>query len=400
MKNFVCRGTSLMLALVMLLLLLPLGATAPAAAFEDVLPAEGETAQETQVSELAEVGSVNEFAQTITDEEEEPSEEEPSVPMIKAFTNTSTGTLITWDAMEGAVKYRVYYINDKGLWQGLGNTTTTSFTHNNLTPGTTYTYTLRILDQNNVAVSDFYKDGFKNTFYASPGITSLTNTASGAQVKWASVGGVDTYRVYKSTNGGTFVSVADVKGNSYMDAEVASGNKYTYSVCCLGEDLSVISGLNQGSSITYFEAPVITSTYNTIDGTKISWLKVNGAVKYRVYYINDKGLWQGIGNTTSTEYTHSGLKDGKTYTYTVRVLNSSGTAVSDFDRQGVSNTYLAPVVVSSLGNTTEGVKVTWGAVDGISTYRLFKKTNGSAWVKVTDVTGTSYTDKDVSSGNK
>ena len=61
---------------------------------------------------------------------------------------------------------------------------------------------------------------------------------------------------------------------------------------------------------------------------------------------------------------------------------------------------LATPLLSSIENSSTGVKVTWGKVSGASLYRVFRKEGTGNWTRVADVTGTSYTDKNVLSGTE
>lgn len=52
-------------------------------------------------------------------------------PEITSFSNTAKGTKISWSKYDSATKYRVYVRNGSS-WSRVGETTTTSFTHNSL----------------------------------------------------------------------------------------------------------------------------------------------------------------------------------------------------------------------------------------------------------------------------
>lgn len=82
-------------------------------------------------------------------------------PEITGFSNTAKGTKISWSKYNSAVKYRVY-VRKGSSWSRVGETTTTSFTHNSLKNNTTYVYTVRALDKKNNFVSDFNRDGYSN----------------------------------------------------------------------------------------------------------------------------------------------------------------------------------------------------------------------------------------------
>lgn len=54
--------------------------------------------------------------------------------------------------------------------------------------------------------------------------------------------------------------------------------------------------------------------------------------------------------------------------------------------------------VKSVANTTSGVKIAWSGVSGATGYRVYRKTGSGSWSAIGTTTGTSYTDKKVSSG--
>ena len=95
------------------------------------------------------------------------------------------------------------------------------------------------------------------------------------------------------------------------------------------------------SAKTSLATPKISKAESINGGVKISWGKVKGAVKYRVYYKGSKG-WTKLADTTSTSYTDSKVSSGKTYTYTVRCINSSATKfTSGYDSKGKSVKYIS-----------------------------------------------------------
>ncbi|MCD8383678.1 MAG: fibronectin type III domain-containing protein, partial [Clostridiales bacterium] len=60
---------------------------------------------------------------------------------------------------------------------------------------------------------------------------------------------------------------------------------------------------------------------------------------------------------------------------------------------------LATPTLKSITNVTNGVKITWGAVSGATSYYVYRKAAGSSsWTKLNTVTTTSYTSTGVSSG--
>lgn len=137
------------------------------------------------------------------------------------------------------------------------------------------------------------------------------------------------------------------------------------------------------SAKTSLATPKISKAESINGGVKISWGKVKGAVKYRVYYKGSKG-WTRLADTTSTSYTDSKVSSGKTYTYTVRCINSSANKfTSGYDSKGVTVT--VPV------NPTQDIKIgdnyeNRGVVTGIRYYKKHDEVtihHYSEWVSTT-----------------
>ena len=127
--------------------------------------------------------------------------------------------------------------------------------------------------------------------------------------------------------------------------------------------------------------PEITSFSNTAKGTKISWSKYDSATKYRVYVRNGNS-WSRIGETTATNFTHNSLKNNTTYVYTVRALDKKNNFVSDFNRDGYANIFIAPPVISSIENIDGGVKIKWSKNSYVPNYRVYRKTKNTSWTRI------------------
>ena len=325
---------------------------------------------------------------------------EPTInyPQISGFSNTSTGTKISWNSYSGAVKYRVYVFNGKS-WSRVGESTTTNFTHNSLRDGVTYRYTVRAMDKNNKFVSDYNKDGYSNTFFAPPVISSLQNVFGGVTVKWSKNSAIDSYRIYRKTKNTGWKRIGTSDSGSFTDTTAVSGINYTYTLRALDAESNFVSYCNGGKSVTYVKAPTINKIENTATGSKISWGKCSGASKYRVYYLKNRS-WKALGNTTATSFTHNKLKSETKYTYTVRCLDSKGNFASGYDKNGTSNTFIAPPAISKVSKAANGNLVKWNRVPDAAGYRLYRKTVNTSWSRLADVTeGTSYTDTSAKKGN-
>ena len=154
-------------------------------------------------------------------------------------------------------------------------------------------------------------------------------------------------------------------------------------------------------SIPMLLDPKLGKAENVNGGVKITWSKVSGAAKYRVFRKSGSSSWAKVGDTTSTSYTDKTVKSGTKYTYTVRCITSDGkNYTSNYDVIGKSVTYIAAPIISKLENVNNGVKITWGKVTGASKYRVYRKTDSSSWTKIGDTTGITYTDQTAKTGVK
>ena len=140
------------------------------------------------------------------------------------------------------------------------------------------------------------------------------------------------------------------------------------------------------------------------DGIQVKWQAADGAVRYRVYRKDAANTgWKNIATVNDTIYTDKTAVAGVKYSYTVRGIASDGKTLSlGYDETGVS-AVAAPANVT-LGTAVagkNGITVTWKEAAGAAEYRVYRKgPNDKRWVGLTNVSGTSWTDTDVTKGVK
>ena len=160
---------------------------------------------------------------------------------------------------------------------------------------------------------------------------------------------------------------------------------------------TAVSSTVVGAVSSNLATPKISKTENVNGGVKLTWSKVKGAEKYRVYYKGSKG-WTRMVDTTSTSYIDKDVSSGKNYTYTVRCINSSATKfTSGYDSKGKSVKYISAPKITKAESVDGSVKISWSKSSGAEQYRVYYK-GSKGWTRMVDTTSTSYIDKDVSSG--
>ena len=315
-----------------------------------------------------------------------------ATPKITKAESVDGGVKISWNKVNKAEVYRVYYKGSKG-WTRLADTTSTSYTDSKVASGKTYTYTVRCLNKSkNKFTSGYDSKGAKATFIAAPKISKTENVNGGVKISWGKSNGAEKYRVYyKGSKGWT--RMVDTTSTSYIDKDVSSGKNYTYTVRCINSSATKFtSGYDsKGKSVKYISAPKITKAESVDGGVKISWSKSSGAEQYRVYYKGRKG-WTRMVDTTSTSYIDKDVSSGKNYTYTVRCLNKSKNKfTSGYNSTGKSIKYVSAPKISKTEATYNSVNLNWDKVNGAEKYRVYRR-GEKGWTRLFDTTSTTFTD--------
>ena len=311
--------------------------------------------------------------------------------------NAPGGVDVSWDKVEGAASYRVFYRNSKGDWARLATTTETSFLDDDVRSNHSYTYTVRCVSADGEVYTSYYDRNGKTVKYiAAPVLKSADSVIDGIQITWEKSEGAAQYRVFYKNRSGGWSRMGTTTGTSFLDKDVRSGSTYTYTVRCMNSAGEYISAFYpQGINGTYASAPDF-SVSNGSDGVDIAWKAVSGAEKYRVYYYGSRG-WTKLADTAATSYTDTDVRTGSTYTYTVRCISADGSRFASGYLPGRKVKYYAAPGITAVTNTTDGVKITWNAVPGTEKYRVYYY-GRNGWTKMADTADTTYLDKAVSSG--
>lgn len=162
--------------------------------------------------------------------------------------------------------------------------------------------------------------------------------------------------------------------------------------------LMAASALAVGSvsaSAASLKKPSSVKVVNNQKSVKVSWKKVKGATKYKVY----RG-GKLIKTTKKTSYKDYSAKAKKTYTYKVRAYKVKGNKVTKSAFSAKKKIMrLNYTDIASTSNTATGVKIQWNSRKGADTYRLYRKTTGG-YTRIATTKSLSYTDTNVVSGTK
>lgn len=316
--------------------------------------------------------------------------------------NDTKGVKIAWNKVEGATGYIVYK-RAKGTssWTEVASVdgNTLSVNDSAITSGVVYEYTA-------CAVKGDSSSGLaeiKTIQYV--GVVSkvtLANANGGVSIKWNAVSGAEKYRIYRKLSGeSNWTTLVDVNSDvlSFVDKSAVTGAANYYAVRALSNNTW---SSYESFGINYIAAPQATKVTSVINsGITLNWNQVAGAAKYRVYRASDDGKkWILLDKVTGTSYTDKNVTLGKKYRYTLRAEN--GKNLSGYNTKGWTVQYtLTTPVASSISVSGNSIVIKWGAVTGAEGYRVYRKANAETkWTQIATVSGTSYTDKNLSAGVK
>ena len=154
------------------------------------------------------------------------------------------------------------------------------------------------------------------------------------------------------------------------------------------------------------DTPGLRSAQNEQNGIRITWDKVPYAKGYVIYRKAEGGVYIRLGEIKDGNYTtylDKTVKDSSGITWTYTVGAKYGPYVSSYDNKGISVLRLATPLATHAFNVTAGINVRWSRVDGAASYRIFRKTKNTGYVKIASVVGedtVNYKDTSVQEGEE
>ena len=142
-------------------------------------------------------------------------------------------------------------------------------------------------------------------------------------------------------------------------------------------------------------APRVTIGNSSASGKpQLTWAAVDGAAKYEIYRSTQQSTgYTLLGTTTSTSYINTGAAVGKTYYYKVRALNVDGAAGAYSSTVSGAAKAVAPAAptVTMTYSDSGKPKLTWSAVSGAASYRVYRsESRGTGYSLLGTTTSTSY----------
>jgi chitodextrinase len=254
----------------------------------------------------------------------------PNPPTLTASGTTSTSTLLSWSGAFDNVAVTTY-----DVYQGavlIGTTSGTTFTVTGLTPGTSYTFTVRAKDADgNVSVPSnavtITTNGADITPPTPPTLSASGTTSTTTNLSWTGATdniAVTGYNVYKdglligsTTLATTFNVTGLTPSTTYaftVKAKDAAGN--------LSISSNTVNVTTNAPDTTPPTPPTLSASGTTSTTTNLSWSGATDNVAVTAY-----DVYRGatlIGSVGTTTFGVTGLTPLTTYSFTVRAKDAAG----------------------------------------------------------------------------
>jgi hypothetical protein len=276
----------------------------------------------------------------------------------------SEGSIYNYYTSNGLLLDSQYYLeNNPGI---------NIVTFQNLTPGSDFTVSIGVINDNTLSLSDPIT---VTLFLENPSLITVTNrTSIGFTAEWPQVNGATSYD-YGLNNG----SLINISGNTLIVSNLISGSSNTLIV--KSKNVTQIS--DPGTTIQIKLLPdnpsPITITNITTTGFVAQWAGVNSAIMY-TYSINGAESISILSNNDNI-YTVSftDLVSGSPNTLTVKSRNGGG-----FSYLGTSISIQLlpdnPSLITITNRTSTGFTAHWSRVNGATSYDY--RLNGGSVINI------------------
>ena len=332
----------------------------------------------------------------------------PAAPTVTMTYSDSGKPKLTWNAVSGATSYRVFRSESRGTgYSLLGTTTATSYTNTGAAVGKTYYY--RVKAVNSVGTSGYsniVSGKAKTAAPAAPSVTAGNSSTGKPQLTWKAVSGAVKYEVYRSTRQNSGYSLlGTTTSTSYVNTGASTGTTYYYRVKAVNRN-GMASGYSNivscKAKAAAPAAPSVTAGNSSTGKPRLTWKAVSGAVSYRIYRSESRGAgYSLLGTTSSTSYVNTGAAAGKTYYYRVKAVNRDGMASGYSNIVSGKAKAAVPAAPSvTAGNSSTGKpRLTWKAVSGAVSYRIYRsESRGAGYSLLGTTSSTSYVNTGAAAG--
>lgn len=331
-----------------------------------------------------------------------PDTQPPSVPKGLAVTNkTYTSLSLSWAAATDNVKVKGYELYRDG--RRIVTTTKTSYTNMRLVPGKSYTYSVKAYDAaGNISQGctplEFSTLRDTQAPTAPGSLSAASESHTSVSLTWkpsTDNTGIKGYEIYRDGK-----KIASTTSTGYVSKKLSPGQTYAFTVKAydIAGNYSPASRSCYAVTIPDKEPPSrptgLKASQVTETEATVAWSASSDNVKVKGYEVYCDG--KKVTTTTKTSYKRKGLAPGKSYSFTVKALDTVGNISGESSRLNVTTLRdlqppQAPTGLTAKAASGTSVSLKWSASsDNIKVKGYYIYCNG---IKVASTTRTSYTVK-------
>lgn len=248
-------------------------------------------------------------------------------PAVTSATDPASGKImLNWAAVKNAEKYEVYRSLTKyGPFVKMTSTDGTGCTDTSAKAGYTYYYKVRAVAADGTK-SDYSTVVYRTCDCAAPVVKGGNNASTGkVTLTWDKVSGAKEYVVYRANySNGTYTKMFTTKNTSYTNTTANAGYTYYYKVKAISYKTAYADSAmsNMVTRTCDCAAPAVKIALNSDGHPKLTWDKVTGAEKYRVYRSTDGKNFSYYYTATATYFNNNSATAGATYYYKVMAVSA------------------------------------------------------------------------------
>jgi len=234
-------------------------------------------------------------------------------------------------------------------------------------------------------------------------VNATAQSSNSINVSWDPVTGATSYKVYYAIGSSGTMTLAGTYSSNYCTISGLQPNItyyiYVKAVNSTGVESDYSSPAAQAttsaSTVAVLPAPHnVNAVAQSSSSINVSWDPVTGATSYKVYYaIGSSGAINLAGTYSSNYCTISGLQPNITYYIYVKTVNSAGVESDNYSSPAAQATTPASTVavlpapnnVNAVAQSSSSINVTWSAVSGAASYKVYFAVGSSSPNPVTTV---------------
>ena len=303
-------------------------------------------------------------------------------PAAKGSVDTVSGKpVLSWEAVEGAVKYEIYRSTKSSKsYKLVATVEELTYTDETVSAGKTYYYKVKAIGEVSKSADSSY---VKLTGKCATPEISVTNDAKGKPyITWTKVSGAKKYTVYRATSEtGKYTKLGTTTKAYYTDSKATAGKTYFYKIVANASSSKNNSPYsNIVSCGVNCATPVVKVTTNASGQPVLSWSKVSGAVKYEIYLLGAED-YVTLSTVTGTSWTDAECAVGEGRYYGVRAIAAEEAYNSEVSEPVFGRgTCATPKPTGKVGDNKKPV-ISWGEVEGAVKYVVYRSTSKSKGYK-------------------